>query len=208
MVDKANAPNWEAIRQEYIETDISMRALAEKHGVNPNTLQSHAKSEKWSELRKKAARKANAKLVQKAASKRARIADLREDYGVEVMEMALDGIRELKKTKSTRVVREFVSTPKKKDLPPVKVTEERDLSKYVNAVASVMRILGLDAATELSHERFELQKQQGGGADDTDAFNANMVSIAELINHPMPDRTMEQVEAPDPEDMPKDGEGT
>lgn len=208
MAEKANAPNWEAIRQEYIETDISMRALAEKHGVNSHTLQDRARREKWSDLRKKATGKAKAKLVQKAATKRARIADLREDYGMEVMEMALDGIRELKKTKSTRVVREFVSAPKKKDLPPMKITEERDLSKYVNAVASVMRMLGLDAASELSHERFELQKQQGGGADDTDTFNENILSIAELINHPLPDRTMEQVEAPAPEAEPKDGDGT
>ena len=38
--------------------------------------------------------------------------------------------------------------------------------------------------------------QQGGADDNTDAFNAQMVSIAELINHPMPNRTMEDVEAP------------
>lgn len=195
MADKANAPNWEAIRQEYIETDISMRALAEKYGVNANTLQHHARSEKWSDMRKKVRRKADAKLAQKAATKRARLADLREEYGMEVMEMALDGIRELKKTKSTRVVREFVSAPKKKSLPPVKVTEERDLSKYTNAMASVLRILGLDAASELSQERFELQKQQGSAENNTDAFNANMVSIAELINHPMPDRTIAEIEA-------------
>ena len=202
MADKANAPNWEAIRQEYIETDISMRALADKHGVNSHTLQDRARRGKWSELRKKASGKAKAKLIQKAATKRARLADLREEYGMEVMEMALDGIRELKKTKSTRVVREFVSAPKKEGMPPVKVTEERDLSKYTNAVASVLRILGLDAASELSQERFELQKQQGGAEDNTDAFNANMVSIAELINHPLPDRTMEQIEG-----KPEGGDG-
>lgn len=210
MAGREGAPNWEAIRQEYIETDISMRALAEKHGVKFTTLSKRAEREKWSGLRKEVVDKASTILLQDAANNRARIAALSDDIGIEVMELVLGGIRELKKTNSSSVTRSFVSKPKDKkdgkDLPPVSVSEVRNLGTYTSAAASVLRALGLDAASELSRERFEFQKAQDGAKDDTDTFNENMISLAELINHPMPDRTMEQIEgkgaASDPQDRP------
>lgn len=45
--------NWEEIKTEYITTDISYRALAQKHGVYLNTLAARAKAEGWVELRKR-----------------------------------------------------------------------------------------------------------------------------------------------------------
>jgi hypothetical protein len=104
---------------------------------------------------------------------------------------------EVKKIKVNGEEREF----------PLHKTFTNDLEAVVRSMTSLARLYGIDAASQISRERFELQKQQGGGADDTDAFNENILSIAELINHPMPDRTMEQVEAPAPEAEPKDGDG-
>lgn len=39
--------NWNAIRKEFEESDITMKALAEKHGVPPATLRSRKSREKW-----------------------------------------------------------------------------------------------------------------------------------------------------------------
>lgn len=39
--------NWEAIRNEFEESDITMKDLAEKHGVPPATLRSRKSREKW-----------------------------------------------------------------------------------------------------------------------------------------------------------------
>jgi hypothetical protein len=89
---------------------------------------------------------------------------------------------------------------------PLHKTFTNDLEAVVRSMTALARLYGIDAASQLSRERFELHKQQDGGADDTDAFNENIMSIAELINHPMPNRTMEEVEGPVPEEAPKDGE--
>lgn len=41
-------PNWEQIRQEWETTNITFKALAEKHGVKLGTLKSRRSREKWS----------------------------------------------------------------------------------------------------------------------------------------------------------------
>jgi len=39
--------DWNAIRKEFEETTITMKALAEKHGVKPSTLRSRKNREDW-----------------------------------------------------------------------------------------------------------------------------------------------------------------
>ena len=43
--------DWEAIRKEYMDSDISLRALARKHGLSHSTLQNHAGRERWAKCR-------------------------------------------------------------------------------------------------------------------------------------------------------------
>lgn len=43
--------NWNKIKSDYISNNISLRQLAQKHGVSFNTLKTHAVNEKWYELR-------------------------------------------------------------------------------------------------------------------------------------------------------------
>ena len=42
-----NVMNWEAIRVEFEETDITIKDLAEKHGIKPATLRSRKSRENW-----------------------------------------------------------------------------------------------------------------------------------------------------------------
>ncbi|WP_373752350.1 terminase small subunit [Jeotgalibaca porci] len=46
--------NWEEIRKEYETSDITMKDLAEKHGVKPSTLRSRKNREKWSDDKRNA----------------------------------------------------------------------------------------------------------------------------------------------------------
>ena len=46
--------NWKEIRQEYESTNITMKDLADKHGVKPPTLRSRKNREKWSDAQRNA----------------------------------------------------------------------------------------------------------------------------------------------------------
>lgn len=63
--------DWEAIKTEYVTSDISQRALIEKYKVNNVDLAKHSKNEKWVEERKKYKAKATSKAIAKSCNKRA-----------------------------------------------------------------------------------------------------------------------------------------
>ena len=66
---------WQKIKAEYIAGGTSYRKLADKYGVSRTTLERKAKDEKWSELRRQAEGKAEAKLVNAISEKNAKIDD-------------------------------------------------------------------------------------------------------------------------------------
>lgn len=59
--------NWLAIKNEYINTGISYRKLAEKHKVSFSTLQTRARKEQWKSERDKQCDKIETKIRQKTA---------------------------------------------------------------------------------------------------------------------------------------------
>jgi hypothetical protein len=63
------ATNWNKIRNEYINGNISYQKLAEKHEVNYNTLQDKARKEKWFAKKKAQQEKITEKTLQKSAEK-------------------------------------------------------------------------------------------------------------------------------------------
>lgn len=63
--------DWDAIKQEYISTNISQRELAEKHGVSVSSLGKRCASEGWSGLRKKFRKKVEKKTMEKISRKKA-----------------------------------------------------------------------------------------------------------------------------------------
>lgn len=216
VAQKRDGPNWKKIKAEYVRGGISQQKLADKYGVSFGTLHRRCILEKWSELRKEADLKADQKLTEKTADIQAdtvaRMLHMQSEAALAIYSKLLGTLQSFPDGVGTKNVRETVEVKrlnvngKERDFPLHK-TFTNDLEAVVRSMTSLARLYGIDAASQISRERFELQKQQGGGADDTDAFNANIVSIAELINHPMPDRTMEQIETPAPEDAPKDGDG-
>ena len=45
--------DWSALQVEYVTGKISLRELAQKHGISENTLEGRSRKEKWSEQRRK-----------------------------------------------------------------------------------------------------------------------------------------------------------
>ena len=67
--DMREKADWIKIRSEYINGNISYQKLAEKHGVNYNTLQDKARKEKWFAKKKAQQEKITEKTLQKSAEK-------------------------------------------------------------------------------------------------------------------------------------------
>lgn len=65
--------DWTKIKAEYIAGGTSYRKLAEKYGVARTTLERKAKEEKWTELRRQADGRAEAKIVNDISRQNAKI---------------------------------------------------------------------------------------------------------------------------------------
>ena len=64
--------DWQSIKTEYISGDISIRELAEKHGVSLSTVKSRSSREGWVEARKEFQTKVDTKVNQNVAEQSAR----------------------------------------------------------------------------------------------------------------------------------------
>jgi transposase-like protein len=67
--------DWKRIKAEYVAGGTSYRKLAEKYGVPRTTLERKAKEEKWTDLRRQAEGKAEAKIIESVSTKNAKIDD-------------------------------------------------------------------------------------------------------------------------------------
>lgn len=66
--------NWEGIRKEFETTDITMKDLAEKHGIKPSTLRSRKNREGWSRDEPKKATQQREKSVATQRNKKRNVA--------------------------------------------------------------------------------------------------------------------------------------
>ncbi|MCF0230349.1 MAG: hypothetical protein HUJ76_11745, partial [Parasporobacterium sp.] len=69
------AIDWNKIKAEYIRGGTSYRKLAAKYGVSSSSLMQKGMVEKWTDLRKQKQIKAEAKIIEKSASREAERAD-------------------------------------------------------------------------------------------------------------------------------------
>ncbi|MBR4078098.1 MAG: hypothetical protein IKK17_05795 [Oscillospiraceae bacterium] len=85
--------DWLVIKMEYITTDLSLRVLAEKHGVSRTTIGHRSKTEGWVEARRqhrlKIETKTSEKIANKEANKLARLAAT-ADKALDVVVKAFD----------------------------------------------------------------------------------------------------------------------
>lgn len=85
--------DWSAIKTEYITGTISLRKLANKHGVSTSMVMSRSAAEKWVEQRERYQRSVVAKTIEKTANKEAnKLAKLMSatDKAIDVVVKAFD----------------------------------------------------------------------------------------------------------------------
>lgn len=63
--------DWNKLKTEYVTTDISLRKLAEKHGIAKQTVFARSKEQGWVEAKKKHSARVSAKAIAKAETKQA-----------------------------------------------------------------------------------------------------------------------------------------
>ena len=171
MAEKNNGPNWESIKMEYISTDISMRKLAEKHGMKADAIFKRAKRENWTGLREEANRRATAKLLQKAANQRAKLMAMGQGIGADLLKKVKFISDSAAKQKSTKTRSDTVTVKHVEQLGidvPIHAITETDLTKLAGMYAPIMRTLGLDEASQIARDRLEIDRRKVELMIDTD----------------------------------------
>lgn len=86
--------NWGKIKRDYIAGKGSYRELAAKYNVPMKTLSTHARNEKWPQLRKQASDKAATKTVETVADANGRVQTRMQDAAVELIGKVTDGVKD------------------------------------------------------------------------------------------------------------------
>lgn len=162
--------DWIKIKNEYINTNISQRMLAEKYRVSFNTLKHKANKEKWAAERKKQYNKITTKLQQKTAEK---IASAEVDRISKVLELS---------DKLTMKIEKAIE-----QLESVAVdghiiqTGFVDTYRLRQIVQSMKDIKDIARSEDKSEEIFKVRMQ-------------NMITLSDMLRNPEPDRNIEDFE--------------
>nr|DAU25359.1 MAG TPA: Protein of unknown function (DUF1804) [Caudoviricetes sp.] len=84
--------NWGKIKRDYIAGKGSYRELAAKYNVPMKTLSTHARNEKWPQLRKQASDKAATKTVETVADANGRVQTRMQDAAEALMGKVVEGV--------------------------------------------------------------------------------------------------------------------
>lgn len=123
-------PNWIAIRNDYINGNISYRKLAEKHNVSYQTLRDRAVKEKWFDSRKRQREKIQTKTEQKtveklanAEAKRLERINAAADKLLEKIELATEQL-DMYLSKDSRTYTRYVIDKQTQEKTPISINEE------------------------------------------------------------------------------------
>lgn len=87
--------DWIKLKNEYLTTNISLRGLAEKHGIPWNTVNSRSNKEKWASEKGKVQSKIEADTKQKAINKEIERKTLLNEQHISLYNEGLDVVTEL-----------------------------------------------------------------------------------------------------------------
>lgn len=138
---------YEPIKQEFIQSNVSLRELAEKHGVSYSTLRKVASAENWTEKRNSVVAKAEQKLLAKTADKRAQ-------DGLTVYSVAAKLLKKAMTIADGNL-------------------NAKQLHELTGALKDIKDITGVMSAEDAERKRLELDKlrkeveSSGSGADDS-----------------------------------------
>ncbi len=137
--------DWKRIKAEYVAGGTSYRKLAEKYGVPRTTLERKAKEEKWTDLRRQAEGKAEAKIIESVSTKNAKI----DDKYYRIVDKLFDKAEEV-----------IDSTP---------VWQPTTLKEMATAIKYLKECKGLKSDADMREQEARIAKlQKECAADDND----------------------------------------
>ena len=186
MAEKKKKPNWDKIRIEYETTKISLRKLAEKHGISFSTLKSHAVPERWADTRHdvqqeiatKTQRKTKDKLIDKIAEANALHFELNQKL-LSIAKSALDDTdqfyKHIVKLRQGLGAGEFSEEITTEKLEAINSKALLNIAAVVEKASQEQRkILGIvdekdKQKLEIERQRLEIEKSKADiGSDEDD----------------------------------------
>ena len=171
--------DWDKIRTEYITTDVSLKDISEKYGVQQRLVNTKSAEQGWVDQRKKY----NAKLVEKAVNKVAtkRANQLAKELAIadnisNVLKKALDDAEQFNRyiiDTTTRVDGTEIRTSEEKTFEKVDMRALKDAAAALRLVeemkrsmAGILRVEEInrnrreEKRLKLEEEKLQLQKEQ------------------------------------------------
>lgn len=172
--------DWHLLKTEYVTTDISLKKLAEKHGIRSRTVEDRCAKEGWVALRKKHKEKVTSRATNKAATKQAN-ALAKELESVDLIsDVIRESLNDLKQFNKHLVQNEYVAdggnivrVTEQQEFDVIDTRRLKELASSLKLVEemkrSMLSILTMEQKNrelrerrklELEEERLELQKSQ------------------------------------------------
>lgn len=149
-------PDWKKIKKEYIATDISQRALAQKYGVPYSPLARRCRDEKWVELRAQADSKAEALAVEAAAKVNGRLDEKLHQAAEMLLDKAMEGIQ------------------------GTDGADAKAMQAYGRLLQSVMDVLGAKSAADMAEQEARIAKLRKDVEQRSEGENAAQLVISGL----------------------------
>lgn len=170
--------DWNAVQVEYVTGKISLKKLAEKHGISENTLENRSRKEKWSEKRRNYYGKVTAKSLARAEARESRRLASLQSSASKMCKQIEKLMKDAKNQLYTHVA--VVGTGDGcSEIEAVKldVVDDRkllNLTKAMKEATGVMRDLyGIQTAAqkaqlEMAREELEIKKRAQDAKEKTD----------------------------------------
>ena len=212
MAEKANAPNWKKIKTEYARGGTSFGKLAEKYGIPRSTIADRAKREDWAALRRDVSDATRAKTVQKISDQESellaelstmqvRAAKAAYQRLVSSLENYPDGVG-TKTVRETVDVKEITMEDGSVKKFPLASRFTNDIESAVRSIATLGKLFGLDAGSDLDKRRYELHREQvrASQGDITKQPENNLVEVLMESMRSVTEDAIPEIEpAPEPD---------
>ncbi|WP_144564059.1 terminase small subunit [Bacillus licheniformis] len=175
--------DWEKIRKEFEETDITMKALAEKHGVKPGTLRSRKNREGWQRSNATTAATQRNKKKKVATRKAEKILNQNEELlGWEMM-FCYEYLKEFNATKAYLAARDVTY-----NTAAVEGSKTLKKPKIQKAIRDIRKELDGELFIEVSDIVQQWAKQAFANITDFVDFGTEEVEVLDEDGQPMLDR--------------------
>ena len=154
--------DWEKLKSEYVTSDISTRALAEKHKIDKNSVAHHCKDEQWVKARKDYKARVSTRTIAKSCDKRANELSKVLDSSMLIRDRIFDAMSDPQQFNRYLVTKgrkggEFETVEKVYDKVDTKAI--REMTQALKAVEGLIRSLN-NIPTEAEMQRLQLEREK------------------------------------------------